>query len=92
MKKIYEPQAWLQEFGWFRNQPRPTMTWSLIKDALVLQSLREEIIHKLRIVAALFGFRLMPLLGSISILGRPEVSQNVRPIISVSAKPEVRMR
>ena len=68
------------------------MKWSLIRDVAVLESLRDEIIHKLGIVAALFGFRLVSLLGSISILRQPEVSQNARPVISITAKPEVRMK
>jgi hypothetical protein len=91
LKTIYELEAWLQEFGWYRNQPKPTMKWLVIKDVVMLQSLREEIIQKLRILAQLLGFRLEPLLASISILRQPEISQHLRPIISITTNPEVKM-
>jgi hypothetical protein len=54
-------QAWEQEFGWYKGQRKPTMIWRIVEDSAVVQSLRNAILAKLRVVAYVFGYTLEPL-------------------------------
>jgi hypothetical protein len=84
-------EFWLQEFGWFKGRPRPTMSWNRINGgSSLVNSLRIALVHKLELLAARFGYRLEPLMDAVSVIHRPVVSVSQQVIsISVIGKPEV---
>jgi hypothetical protein len=87
-------EFWLQEFGWFKGQPKPTMTWNRINGgSSIVNHLRQALIHKLALVAGRFGYRLELITIGVSVIHRPRVSVSQQnSSISVISNPEVRAR
>ena len=84
---------WVQEFGWFRGQPRPTMSWKRITDGSMAQALHSALIQKLAAVAARVGYRLEPLRIGVSLIPGADISVSQGGgLISVITKPEVRRK
>jgi len=91
LSREFSVAFWVQEFGWFRGQPRPTMSWKRITDGSMAQPLRSALIRKLAAVAARFGYRLEPLQMGVSLIPRADISVSQEGgLISVITKPEVR--
>jgi hypothetical protein len=84
----------MQEFGWFKGQPKPTMTWNKISGGSPLaKCLLQALVHKLALVAARFGYRLELITIGVSVIHRPRVSvSQENSAVSVICKPEVKAK